>query len=89
MLHKKIKLINKLGLHARASMKLIDTANKFGSNIIIKFDNKEVNAKSILNIMVLGAKCGSELTLEVTGSDEERAMQAICDLINNRFGEAE
>ena len=89
MLSQKVTLINKLGLHARASMKLVSLAERYSSEILIKFNNREINAKSIMNMMVLAAANGSELTLNINGSDENEALKAILDLINNRFGEDE
>lgn len=89
MIKKKLKIINKLGLHARASMKLVNTASRFQSDIIIKYKNHEVNAKSIMNVMILAVGLGEEIELIVNGNDEETAAQAIIDLINNRFGEEE
>lgn len=89
MLNTSITLINKLGLHARAAMKLSELATRFQSTIIIRYKNHEINAKSILNVMALAASCGSQLDISISGDDEERAMQRICDLINDRFGEDE
>ena len=89
MLKQEITIINKLGLHARAAMKLVNTAGRFESEILITFNNREINAKSIMNLMVLGASKGSQLTLSVTGDDEKNAMKAVVDLINNKFGEHE
>lgn len=87
MLQKKITIVNKLGLHARASVKLINLAGRFQSEIVISYDDRQVNAKSILGIMGLGAAQGAEVELMVSGPDEEPALQQICELINNRFGE--
>ena len=89
MLKQEITIINKLGLHARAAMKLVNTAGRFESEILITFKNREINAKSIMNLMVLGASKGSRLTLTVTGNDEKNAMKAVVELINDKFGEHE
>jgi phosphocarrier protein len=89
MLEKKITLINKLGLHARAAMKLSELAARFQSTIIIRYKNHEINAKSILNVMALAASYGSELELAIDGEDEAQAMKRIGQLINDRFGEEE
>jgi len=89
MLTEQITIVNKLGLHARAAMKLVNMAGRFESDILITFKNREVNAKSIMNVMVLGASKGSNLTLTAEGNDEADAMTAIKDLINNKFGEHE
>jgi len=89
MIKKKIMIQNKLGLHARASMKLINTAGRFQSEIIIKYQDAEVNAKSIMNIMGLAVSKGTEIELIVDGPDEEEATTAITQLIANRFDEEE
>jgi phosphocarrier protein len=89
MIKKKIKLINMLGLHARASAKFVSTTSKFQSQIDVTNDNQKVNGKSIMGVMGLAAKKGSELTLEIDGPDEIELEQAIVALINNYFGEGE
>ncbi len=86
---KKLEIINKLGLHARAAMKLVNTASRYGSEILIRYSGREVNAKSIMNVMVLAASRGSEIELVVSGEDEDDAMEALVTLINDRFGESE
>lgn len=87
MIEKKVIIINKLGLHARASAKIVSVCNHYKSNIIIKFNNRYANAKSIMGIMMLSAAQNSELTLIANGEDEELAVNAIINLINNKFGE--
>ena len=82
-------IINKLGLHARAAMKLVTIAGKYQSKILLHFKNREINAKSIMNLMVIGATKGSELHITTEGLDENEAMHAVCELINNKFGENE
>jgi len=82
-----ILIINKLGLHARASTKLTQTASQFKSDIWIERNGRRVNAKSIMGVMMLAASKGSTVTLESTGADESEAMNALLALINNRFGE--
>ena len=84
-----ILIINKLGLHARASTKLTQTASQFKSDIWIERNGRRVNAKSIMGVMMLAASKGSTVSLEATGEDEELAMEALMALINNRFGEPE
>lgn len=84
-----ITIINKLGLHIRASNLLVNTAQRFQSKIELIGNNKTADAKSIMNLMLLGAGKGMQLTLRVEGDDEEAAFTAIVDLINNRFNEAE
>ena len=82
-----ILICNKLGLHARASAKLVSTAGQFSSEIMLIKENMEVNAKSIMGIMMLAACKGTELTLKAEGSDAEDALETIEQLVNNRFGE--
>lgn len=89
MIQKKITIVNKLGLHARAAMQLVDHASRFGSEIVIHYKNATVNAKSILNVMALGAPKGAELVIEITGEDEVQAAKDIEELIAKRFGEEE
>jgi len=89
MLKRKITIQNKLGLHTRASMKLINVAGRYESEIIIKHDNTEVNAKSIMNVMGLAASKGTEIELIIDGPDEKEAMEVISELIENNFGEDE
>ena len=84
-----ILIINKLGLHARASTKLTQTASQFKSDISIERNGRRVNAKSIMGVMMLAASKGSTVSLEATGEDEALAMEALMALINNRFGEPE
>ena len=84
-----IEIINKLGLHARASTKLTQAASQFSSEIFIERNGRRVNAKSIMGVMMLAASKGSIVTLEANGADEAKAMEALLGLINNRFGEPE
>lgn len=89
MLHKKITIVNKLGLHARASAKFVSHASRFGCKIDIKREDQSVNGKSIMGVMTLAASKGSEIELEIAGDDEQAAMDDLTDLINDKFGEAE
>ena len=84
-----IYIRNKLGLHARASARFVTTASRFASTITLGRGDVEVNGKSIMGIMMLAAAKGSELTLRAEGEDAEAAMDALEDLVNARFGEAE
>jgi len=84
-----LDIINKLGLHARASTKLANTANRFSSKIIITYSGKEIDAKSIIALMLLAAAKGSSITVTAEGDDETLAIEAISQLINDRFGEDE
>ncbi|HNU65925.1 MAG: HPr family phosphocarrier protein [Methylotenera sp.] len=89
MISTEVEIINKLGLHARASTKLTQTASKFASEIWISRNGRRVNAKSIMGVMMLAAAKGSVVTLEANGTDEQTAIQAMTDLIANYFGEGE
>lgn len=89
MIEKKITIINKLGLHARAAAKLINTTSRFSSDIKLVKDGREVDGKSIMSVMMLAASKGTELSLKVEGSDQEEATAAIESLVNNYFDEGE
>ena len=89
MKQQKVKIVNKLGLHARAAAKLVSHAARFASEIeLVKGDHK-VNGKSIMGVMMLAASKGTEIELHVSGEDEIDALDDIIQLINNRFGEEE
>ena len=87
MITSTITISNKLGLHARASAKLTKLAGGFKSEIHLSRNNRRVNAKSIMGVMMLAAGLGSEIAIEVDGEDEEQAMQGLRALIADRFGE--
>ncbi len=89
MISKELEIINKLGLHARASTKLTQTASKFTSEIWVVRNGRRVNAKSIMGVMMLAAAKGSFITLEAHGPDEGLAMEALTALIADYFGEGE
>lgn len=89
MIENEIEIINKLGLHARASAKLVSTANQFASRTQIIFGGQAADAKSIMSVMILAASQGSLITVSCEGEDEARAMQAIEELINGYFDESE
>lgn len=87
MQEKTIEIINKLGLHARAATKLANTANKFSSVISISYEGKDIDAKSIMSLMLLAAAKGSSITIKTEGNDEQKAINELVELINNRFDE--
>jgi len=87
MLQQEFVIVNKLGLHARASALFVKTASRFTSEIRLAKEGVEVNGKSIMGIMMLAASKGTMVRLTVDGSDEVDAMQTIGDLIVNGFGE--
>jgi phosphocarrier protein len=82
-------IINKLGLHARASAKLTQLASKFPCEIWITRNSRRINAKSIMGVMMLAAAKGASITIEINGEQEQEAMNAILALINDYFGEGE
>ncbi len=88
-LTQQIQIINKLGLHARVSSKFTQLAGRYTSEIWISRNGRKVNAKSIMGVMMLAAAKGSTVELDITGDDEQEAMEALVALINNRFDEAE
>ncbi|MGV3629210.1 MAG: HPr family phosphocarrier protein [Betaproteobacteria bacterium] len=89
MLQQEAEIINKLGLHARASAKLTQTAGGYASDIWLSRNGRRVNAKSIMGVMMLAAAKGSKIVIETEGGDEAAAMQALQSLIAGRFGEEE
>lgn len=84
-----ITIINKLGLHARASAKFVSTAARFQSQVEVTKDQQTINGKSIMGVMMLAAKQGSILTLQMNGPDEESMEEALVNLIQQRFFEEE
>ncbi|HZP94251.1 MAG TPA: HPr family phosphocarrier protein [Burkholderiales bacterium] len=89
MLQQQIEIVNKLGLHARASAKLTQLAGKYRSEVWISREDRRVNAKSIMGVMMLAAAKGATIMLETEGPDEHDAMQALVALISDKFGEGE
>ncbi len=89
MLEQQIEIVNKLGLHARASAKLVSTAARFGSRVEVEFGSHTADAKSIMSVMMLAASVGSVVIVRTIGADEQAAMEAVTGLINNYFDEEE
>jgi phosphocarrier protein HPr len=89
VLQQEVIIINKLGLHARASAKLTQLATSFKCEVMMSRDHRRVNAKSIMGVMMLAAAKGMTITIETNGVDESEAMQALVKLINDYFGEGE
>lgn len=89
MIQQPITVQNKLGLHARASAKLMKEASRYASKILLKKGDETVNTKSIMGLMMLSAKQGTVLTLEIEGDDEEEALVGITQLFDDKFGEGE
>ncbi len=87
MLKKSVKIMNKLGLHARPSAMLVTVASKFKSEVFFTKADLRVNGKSIMGVMMLAAEKGSEITIEVDGADEVQAMEQIVQVVESGFGE--
>ena len=89
MLTRQVEIMNKLGLHARASAKLTRMAAEFSSEVWLARNGRRVNAKSIMGVMMLAASKGAAVQIEVDGADESAALEAITKLIADKFGEGE
>ena len=84
-----VTISNKLGLHARASAKLTKLASSFSCDVFMSRNGRRINAKSIMGVMMLAAGMGSEVEIETEGDDEAQALQALVNLVTERFGESE
>ncbi|MBM3341446.1 MAG: HPr family phosphocarrier protein [Betaproteobacteria bacterium] len=89
MLQQEVEIVNRLGLHARASAKLTQVAGQYTAEVWVSRNGRRVNAKSIMGVMMLAAAKGSKITVETNGADEAPAMQAVTALIADKFGEGE
>jgi phosphocarrier protein len=89
MIESTILIQNKLGLHARAAAKLVQTASQFSSRIYVSRDDREVNAKSIMGVMMLAAAINTRIKISADGEDEAQALAALEALINDKFGEGQ
>jgi phosphocarrier protein len=89
MQQRDVEIVNKLGLHARAAAKLTQTAGQFQSEVWLTRNSRRVNGKSIMGVMMLAANKGSIVGIETSGPDEEAAMDALSQLIGDKFGEGE
>ncbi len=81
-------IVNPLGLHARPAAQIVRTANDFASDIRLEKDGMEVNGKSIMGVMMLAAECGSMIRIRATGADSDAALDALCRLVSEGFGES-
>ena len=88
MPEREVKIVNKLGIHARPAAEIVKTAGKFKSSITIVRDDLEVNAKSIMGVMMLAAEFGSMIVLRAIGDDADAALDALATCIGNKFGES-
>jgi phosphocarrier protein HPr len=84
-----LEIQNRLGLHARASAKLTQTASRFAADVWMSRNGRRVNAKSIMGVMMLAAGKGSRIEIEANGDDADAALAALASLINDKFGEGE
>ncbi len=89
MIQQELEIINKLGLHARASAKFTQLAARFKSDVWLTRNGRRINAKSIMGVMMLAAGKGAKVLLEADGPDEEACIAALAGLINDKFGEGE
>ena len=89
MQQREVEIVNKLGLHARASAKLTQLAAKYQCDVFMARNTRRVNAKSIMGVMMLAAGKGAKVVFETSGPDEEEALEAIVALINDYFGEGQ
>ncbi|HCU12003.1 MAG TPA: HPr family phosphocarrier protein [Gemmatimonadetes bacterium] len=88
MPEREVRILNKLGIHARPAAEIVKTAGKFKSAITIVRDDLEVNAKSIMGVMMLAAEHGAMIILRAIGDDAEAALDALSAVISNKFGES-
>ena len=89
MISRDLTISNKLGLHARAASKFVAEAQKFAAEITVDNKGKAVNGKSIMSVMLLAAKQGTVLAISADGADESEALDAIEELLDDKFGEGE
>jgi len=89
MIQQELEIINKLGLHARASAKFTQLAAKYQSDVWLTRNSRRINAKSIMGVMMLAAGKGAKVTLEADGADESACIAALAALVNDKFGEGE
>ena len=87
MQQREVEIVNKLGLHARASAKLTETAGRYKAEVWVSRNGRRVNAKSIMGVMMLAAAKGSRIMIETSGPDEGEAIAAVAQLVATRFGE--
>ena len=88
MPEREVRIVNKLGIHARPAAEIVKTAGKFKSNVTIVRDDLEVNAKSIMGVMMLAAEFVATIVIRATGEDAEQALDALQAVIANKFGES-
>lgn len=89
MVRRSVTVVNRLGLHARAAARFVTLASQFDSEILVTRDNRQVNGKSIMGVMMLAAAQGTSLEIMASGRDEVDAVEKLAALVQQRFGEAE
>lgn len=87
MIIKKVKIQNKMGLHARPAAQFVKIASKYKSDVYLSKNNREINGKSIMGVMMLAAEMGSEVVIKADGEDEQMVIDELVSLINNKFDE--
>jgi phosphotransferase system HPr (HPr) family protein len=87
--HRQVKITNGLGLHVRPAMKFVELASRFRSEVRVRFNNNEFNGKSLLELTMMAAECGTRLDLEARGPDAPQALEALAELVSARFYEDE
>jgi len=87
MITKKLTIQNKLGIHARPAAQFVRVASRFAADVTVEKDEESVDGKSIMGLMMLAVGWGAEITVTADGADEAAAMDALEELINNKFGE--
>lgn len=88
MVERGVLVVNQAGIHARPSAEIVKTASRFASVVTLSLDGLDVNAKSIMGVMMLAAPCGSTVTVRADGEDAQSAVMALADLFARKFGEA-
>jgi phosphocarrier protein len=89
VVRRSVTVVNRLGLHARAAARFVTLASQFDSEILVTRDNRQVNGKSIMGVMMLAAAQGTSLEIMASGRDEVDAVEKLAALVQQRFGEAE
>ncbi len=84
---RRVQIQNQLGMHARAATKFVQLANKFPCKVLVEKDGQSVNGKSIMGVLMLVASKGSFISVTCDGGDELAALEALCKLVNDKFGE--
>jgi phosphocarrier protein HPr len=87
VISREVRIVNRLGMHARAAARFVHTANRFRSRVTVTRDGRTMDGKSILGILLLAASPGTSIVVSAEGDDEVLAVEALSDLVSGRFGE--